>query len=511
MIKKKYDALIIGTGLSGGWAIKELSESGLNVAAIDAGNILDNSFFINKLIKDEKYSFYANFLKFKSFLSKKQTSNTALLFRINKKIFETQKSNPYLSYNTFNWLRARKVGGRGHVWGRVCPRYTKNELQYLNTNGKVVKWPISINELNEYYNEVESLLKLDNINERGFNSEEKIMAQNTIEKWPNRVLEKIPVMQYEPSPLSPMLLKALKTKNVDIFENCIVRKLNTNVKGVAESVEIINKNSNDVFNIYADIIILAASPFETVRLLLNSKSNYHKTSLGNTSNLLGKYIYEHINSEYFGFLPKKLWSSEKNKINPFKPNAEGNGFYIRPFRHKENNNINFKEKFGIQGSISKNQKSIYLIAFGQTTPNIDNLIHLDSVKKDQWNVPLIKIKYNWSSKDINMWKDQNKISDELILNYEIKNNIKIDRRDKVNNPTPGSAHEAGGAKMGDNQNDSVVDQNGRLWDSPNVVICDASIFPSCGYQNPANTIMALSIKNSRNIVKQFKLKKLLKI
>ena len=516
MEKKHFDAIIVGSGLNGSWAAKELTENGLNVALIDAGNKLEKDFFINKWKKNEYFDPYKYFLILKSFLSNKQTKNTALLYRANKKIYVKEDENPYISLGTpFNWHRSRIIGGKGHVWGRVSPRYTDNEFNSNNDNNIGFEWPINLTKLSNYYDQVENLLELgwnknhsdrmpkaNIIKERKLNHLEEKFAKITEKKWSKRIVDVKPVMEYEPGSLSPMLDIAIKTNKLTLYENCIVRKINTDFDGLAKGVEIINTKSKKIYNLSSDVIVISASPFESVRLLLSSFCLKHPNGLGNSSGLLGKYILEHIPSEYFGFLPNELLSKKNiNDLNPFKPNKDPHGFYIAPFKEKNDFKNNFRGKFQIQGSISLKQKSIYLLAFGETIPSKNNFLKIDINNKDKWGLPICKINFNWSQNDIEMWKYQNKILEELVNNFEKEMNIKFDRRDKMNKPLLGTAHESGGARMGSDPKNSVVNEYCRLWDSPNVLVCDASNFPSIGYQNPANTSMAITIRACKNISK----------
>ena len=279
MEKKHFDAIIVGSGLNGSWAAKELTENGLNVALIDAGNKLEKDFFINKWKKNEYFDPYKYFLILKSFLSNKQTRNTALLYRANKKIYVKEDENPYLSLGTpFNWHRSRIIGGKGHVWGRVSPRYTDNEFNSNNDDDIGLKWPVNLKKLSNYYDQVENLLELgwnkdhsdkmskaNIIKERKLNYLEEKFAKITEKKWSKRIVDVKPVMEYEPGSLSPMLNIAIKTNKLTLYENCIVRKINTDFDGLAKGVEIINTKSKKIYNFSSDIIVISASPFESVR------------------------------------------------------------------------------------------------------------------------------------------------------------------------------------------------------------------------------------------------------
>lgn len=508
---KSYDAIVIGTGLAGSWATKELSESGMKVAALDAGPLLDDSFFINKWKSHELLTISGLKLALKSFFPRNYSENGALMHRYNNGVYFNNDLSPLSSNNLlFNWLRTRLVGGRGHIWGRVSPRYTDEEFFCSSRRGIGVDWPISLKDLEKYYDIAEELMKVSGqgssksrpMNERSLNDYEKQLANIIEGTWPNRSFNSKPVADYPEGSLSPMLERAMATKNVTLLPNSIVSKINTYKNGLASGIEYINTDSKKTFSIKSDIVVLAASPFESIKLLLSSRSKYFPEGIGNTSNLLGRYILEHIMSQYYAVLPKNFYTGNiTNQHNPFKPNSEPSGFYIKPFRKYEDNNLDYIGQFGIQGGISVMQKSLYMMAWGEMIPNPDNQITLNYDKKDKWGLPTINISFNWSDNEKSMWKDQNKSLNEISEKFQNNIDGKIKISKKSVNPILGSAHECGGIRMGSDISNSVIDPFNRIWSSPNIIVCDASCFPSIGYQNPALTTMAIAIRASQNISK----------
>ena len=495
---KSYDAIVVGTGLTGSWAIKELSESGMKVAALDAGPLLEDNFFINKWKTKELMTLSGLKLAIKS-LFPRVSENAALMHRHNNDIYFNDDLSPLNSNNLlFNWLRTRLVGGRGHVWGRVSPRYTDDEFYCYSRRGIGLDWPISLKDLDQYYDIAEKLMEVSG----QLNDYEKHLSNIIESAWPDRVFDIKPVADYLEGSLSPMLIKAMATKNVTLLPNSIVSKINTYKNGLANGIEYIDTASKKTFSMKSDIIVLAASPFESIKLLLSSRSSYFPEGLGNTSNLLGKYILEHIVCEYYGVLPKSFYKeSIINQHNPFKPNSELSGFYIKPFRKYEDNNLDYIGHFAIQGGISIMQKSLYMMSWGEMIPDSSNQITLNYQKKDKWGLPTINVSFNWSNNEKSMWKDQNKCLDEISQKFQghIRDKIKISKR--AAEPIPGSAHECGGIRMGSDINNSVVNPFNRMWSSPNIIVCDSSCFPSIGYQNPALTSIAIAIRATQNIAK----------
>ena len=191
-----------------------------------------------------------------------------------------------ISKDKFKTYEINKIGGRGHLWGRVSPRYPENE--FSNNNG----WPLKYNEIKSFYKEIEKkfiltgnkklLKKFNNgniIKNKKFNKIEDKFIKLVENKWQNRRATVLPTLNYESGPLNPMLKEIIKNKNFTIIKNSIVRKIITNEKGVAKGVEIIDRYTYKKNIIFSDVIFLSASPLETVKILLNSKTkNLKKVS-----------------------------------------------------------------------------------------------------------------------------------------------------------------------------------------------------------------------------------------
>ncbi len=529
---KKFDAIVIGAGLNGSWAAKELTENGLNVAVIDAGEKLTKEFFDISSQKNETDVFDArqHLFRFKFLL--KGDMNTALDKFIDARTKQITVDNDQYPYEVsadkpFHWLRVRAVGGRGHLWGRVMIRFTDKEFRAAEIDGHGINWPITYEDLKPYYEEVETLLELGGqeselkdfndgvyLQERNLNELETLLKTSIQSKWSERNFVTIPVAGYAPGPVSPMLHAAMKTGLMTLIPDSAATKIITcSNNGLAKGVSVVNTKTQEEFQLFSDILVVAASPFETVRLLLSSYSNRHPNGLGNSSSLLGTHIMEHVNCIFVAQLPSQLTKDVPQvPHNPFKLNNAPHGFYIPPFRHRETDNLEYSRCYGIQGVISPEQSGFYIGFCGETLPRIDNRVSINRNKLDKLGMPIPQIDFSWGDNDLKMWKDQRNVGKEIIETFEQAVDLPFKRRltAQIHNflrfnkpPTPGAArHEGGGARMGDSPHTSVVNPYGRLWDSPNVLICDASVFPSIGYQNSSLTSMALCLRACRNLVKE---------
>ena len=260
----------------------------------------------------------------------------------------------------------------------------------------------------------------------------------------------------------------------------------------------------------APFVVLAASAFESVRILLNSRSEQFPNGVGNGNDLVGTRILEHMVVNFFGQLPASMRS--KNPIyshNPFKLNAEPHGFYMPPYAHLENPRSRYRFGYGVQGTISTDTGLFYLGAFGETVPSDSNRLRLDASKKDRFGIPVASIDFSWGAEDLAMWKDADRALTEMIEAFCRDSDIKLEHplAKRVYNmlatngpPLPGSSHECGGARMGHDPASSVVDPYNRLWEAHNVLVCDAACFPSIPHQNPTLTTMALAVRASRKLL-----------
>lgn len=511
---------MVGAGLNGSWVAKELTSGGMKVVLIDAGPILPASTFKIDHQADVFNPFYHLFrLKL---LLKGDTDNAFNKFITaqTSKLFLDRRREPYITPpgRDFAWLRVRAVGGRGHLWGRVMLRVTDQQLSRPG-----FEWPLRYADLAPFYREIERLLELggaasklsdvpdgDYVHERALHPLEQRFCTSVARRWPLRRATVNHVAQYEPAPLSPMLKAAHETGRLRLFPDKTAVVLTTEGANKIAGVVTVCAKSRRVETFRAPVVVLAASAFESVRILLNSRSETFPNGVGNSNGLLGTRILEHMMVNFFGQLPASIRAKKPTYgHNPFKLNAEPHGFYMPPFSHRENPQRDYRFSYGVQGVISTDTGLVYLGAFGETVPYDSNRLRLDANRKDRFGMPLASIDFSWSPEDLAMWKDADSALSEMLEAFSCDCGIKLERptTSKVydmftNNrlPIPGSNHECGGARMGRDPASSVVDPFNRLWEAPNVLVCDSACFPSIPYQNPTLTSMALAVRASRQLL-----------
>lgn len=515
------DAIVVGAGLAGGWAAKELASGGMKVALLDAGPVLpESNFSINRSQTD---LFNPRYHLFRLKLLLRGQTDQALsrfMSRETYKLFLDRRKESYVTAagRDFRWFRVRAVGGRGHLWGRVMLRVTD---QQLCSSG--FAWPLRYKDLSPYYSEIEKLLAMggapsgtsevpdgEYVHARSLNPLEQQFCDAVRHRWPERRTVVNHVAQYEPAPLSPMLKVAFATGNLRLFANKVAASLEFDAAGKNIcGVVTVDAKSLIKQSFRAPYVILAASAFETVRILLNSKSKKFPNGVGNGNGLVGSRILEHVTATISNQLPPSvLIRNSKYVHNPFKLNAEPHGFYMPPFASFQRSNDSCFG-YGVQGTISPYTGVFYLGAFGETVPSDGNRLRLHPTQRDQYGIPIAIIDFSLTAEDVAMWKDASSSLLEMAQAFSDYSGIDLVNplTNQVYNmlsakgpPSPGSNHECGGARMGIDASSSVVDGYNRVWETPNVLVCDSACFPSIPHQNPTLTTMALAVRATRNLL-----------
>jgi choline dehydrogenase-like flavoprotein len=516
------DAIVIGAGLNGSWAAKELATGGMKVALLDAGPILPASMFAATRLRanvfDPRYQLFRLKLLLKG---ETDRAFNKFLSSETQKLYLDRRRDPYFTPvdSAFTWNRFRAVGGRGHVWGRVMLRMTDRELSVPG-----FEWPLRYVDLAPYYDEVEQLLETGGapslmpevpdgvyVHSRSLHPLERQFCEAVARRWPLRQAVVNHVAEYDPSPLLPMLETGLATNRLQLMPNTAVAALAIDdAAGLVTGVNTVDTMTGGAGVLRAPYIVLAASAFESVRLLLNSRSERFPNGLGNANGLVGTRILEHMMVNIFAQLPAAIRSKTPvYRHDPFKLNAEPHGFYMPPFTHREDPKTAYRFSYGVQGTISTDTGLFYVGAFGETVPSDSNRLRLDAARKDRFGIPAAAIAFSWSEEDLALWNDARQALADMVSAFKKDSGIRLESpvTNRVYNaltaggpPVPGSNHECGGARMGQDPATSIVDPYNRVWEAPNVLVCDAACFPSIPPQNPTLTTMALAVRASRHIL-----------
>ncbi|HMC56824.1 MAG TPA: GMC family oxidoreductase [Gemmatimonadaceae bacterium] len=545
MQSTQYDAIVVGSGISGGWAAKELTEKGLKVLLLERGKNIEH-------IKD-----YANATKAPWEYAHRggRTKSMEELYPVLKRDYPlneknldwwaSDKESPYTEVKRFDWYRGYHVGGRSLMWGRQSYRHSDIDFGANAKEGVAVDWPIRYAEISAWYDYVERHAGISgtrdglpqlpdgqfqpamplNCGEQLVSDRLKKAFNGTRHLIPGRVANATRALpgrnacQYRNacwlgcpfggyfSTQSSTLPAAMKTGNLTLKPWSIVTEViyDKNAKR-ATGVRVMDALSNQTTDYSAKIIFLCASTLNSTWLLLRSATDVWPGGLGSSSNELGHNLMDHhfrVGAE------GKLEGLDDKYIYGRRPN----GFYIPRYRNLNGEKRPYLRGFGYQGGAGRDgwsravaelgvgaqfkeaisqpgQWKIGGTAFGEMLPNHANAVSLDEAKKDKWGLPVLKIDCATGENERNMRRDMINDMAEMLQSAGVKDIQTFD-----NGYYPGMGiHEMGTARMGRDPKTSVVNGNNQVWDAPNVFVTDGACMTSAACVNPSLTYMALTAR-----------------
>ena len=556
-----YDAIVIGSGMTGGIAAKELTEKGLKVLIIERGKEVEH-------IKDYDTAFKAPWEiqhrdKVPVHSAEELWANNRFvgLAQDDKAHFMTNdKQNPYVEKKPFDWIRAYHTGGKSMHWGRHSYRWNKQDFEANAKDGIGVDWPIRYEDLAPWYSHVEKFVgvngqknNLDVLPDGEFLPPMLMMEPeryfvDKVQKTLNRPviigrtanLSKAQpwhtalgraTCQYRSkcsrgcpygayySSLSGAIPAAKLTKRVSILHDSIVTEIiYDEALGKAKGVRTINQHTLQTTEYFAKIIFVNAGSMNSAALLLNSTSKRFPNGLGNDSDQVGRNIMDHhlgvgANATIEGFEDDFMYGQRPNSL------------YIPRFRNwgadKQNNYI---RGFGYQGGASRadwkrgiaadgfgaafkkemtkvGSWSIGFGGFGEVLPNPNNRMYLDTTKKDKWGIPLIVFDASFGENEIAMRQDMANAAAEMLDAAGFKNITKNNRQDVHLGL---GIHEMGTARMGRDPKTSVLNKFNQVHDCKNVFVTDGAAMASSSCVNPSLTYMALTARAANHAVEELK-------
>ena len=557
--KNTYDAIVVGSGMTGGMAAKELTERGLKVLMIERGREI-------KHIEDYDTAMKAPWefehrAKVTTHSAEERWANARFFTLVNEEsgeFFTNDTENPYVEKKPFDWIRAYHTGGKSMHWGRQSYRWGKHDFEANAKEGIGIDWPIRYEDLEPWYSHVEKFVGISgqaeglevlpdghflppmpmSAPEQFFKQQMKSKLNRPVTigrvanlsqpqphhlelgrgscQYRNKCVRGCPYGAYYSS-LSGSIPCAMRTKNLSILHDTIASEIiYDEKKNKATGVRVINQITMEVQEFYAKIIFLNAGSMNTAALMLNSKSNRFPTGFGNDSDQVGRNIMDHqlgvgATAVIDGF--------EDDYVFGQRPNA----LYIPRFRNWGNDKQDYVRGFGYQGGASRQNWSrglnetgfgadfkedmtkpgpwtIGFGGFGEVIPNPDNRMYLDPVKKDKWGVPLIVFDAAFGENDIKMRKDILNSCVEMLETAGFKNVTGYDMDTHLGL----GIHDMGTARMGRDEKTSVLNAYNQVHACKNVFVTDGAAMTSASCVNPSITYMALTARAADFAVNELK-------
>jgi choline dehydrogenase-like flavoprotein len=552
--KQVFDAIVVGSGASGGWACKRLAEAGLKVALLEAGRPqIDRNFREHMPASDLKYRNLAPEIlrKTRPIQSKFDVCN-----EYTSDWFANDLEEPYTTPadKPFDWMgRVRMTGGRTNVWGRVCLRFSDWDFKAASHDGYGENWPISYKDLAPYYDLVEDYVGitgmaegLEEIPDGRFHPPMPLLCQEAL--FRNRVKEKLgrtvtltrsanitkPINMRQPchycgpcergcvthsyfNSAFTTVADALRTGNCTLISNAMAYKVLTDPdSSKARGLLYIDRNTKQPHEMYGRTVILCAQAQESVRILLNSATSQSPNGMGNSSGVLGHYLTAHVRSgggtgEFPAFGAAPSLGAPIKPVGVYVPrfrntrNAPPFKKYLRGFGYECETSVGFNwgaPGFGeaFKKAVREPRPEMELTGFGEVLPRWENFVELDKEVKDIYGIPALKIHMADSENEKAMIKDMGESAGEMLEAAGAKN-IRVYAHPSA---PRWALHEAGMARMGDDPKKSVLNGFQQAHDVKNLFVMDASGFTSNPCQNPTLTIMALCVRSCDYLTDQMK-------
>jgi choline dehydrogenase-like flavoprotein len=401
------------------------------------------------------------------------------------------------------------------------------EFKSASLRGSGADWPISYEDLAPYYDIVERTLGvhgmpagIPNCPDGHFigpaitTKLEEAFLTNVENRLPNVRVTYGRTVKYDTNRIPLPLRLALATGRLDVKVDAVVSRLITDPKsGRATGVAYVDRSTMSTHAVYGKVVVLCASAFESVRILLNSASSKHPSGVGGSSGHLGRHVCDHIAFAQTGRVDEGDTESA--------PSEDGfdfaaTGLYIPSFCN--NGSTNFPGGYGVQIGIGRGKPTWSMFALGEMQPRYENHVSLDPTIKDAWGIPVARIECSHSQDDIDMVVHMRRWLPEIAAagGLQIDTNHDLDRGNIVFRMLrsrvfadhgaywPGAAiHESGGARMGDSPENSVLNSYCQCWDADNVFVTDGACFVSSGFQNHTLTLMALTVRACQFITRDY--------
>ncbi|WP_127022936.1 GMC oxidoreductase [Flagellimonas beolgyonensis] len=559
--QESYDAIVVGTGISGGWAAKELCENGLKTLVLERGPMVRHREDYPTANMDNWDFPHAGRATREDVSKQEKQSRTGYTTgAASKHWFVNDLEHPYNEVKRFDWMRGYHVGGRSIMWGRHSYRWSDIDFEANKNEGVAVDWPVRYKDIAPWYDKVESYIGVSGENlglpQLPDGQFEPMMELNCVEdhvrgkvaehfdgrvitagrvahinsdkqfdgdgrvrcQFRNRCIRGCPFGAYFSS-VSSTLPAAERTGNMTLRPDSIVHEIiyDPNTKK-ATGVKVIDRETKEEFEFKAKVIFLCASAIASTSILMQSRSDRFPNGLGNDSGELGHNVMDH---HFLVGASGKFDGFEDKYYKGRKPN----GIYIPRFRNLggDSNMKDFKRGYGYQGgagrgnyeelvaeaTFGKGYKDAILtpggwtmnmLAFGETLPYHDNKMMLDYDKKDQWGLPTVTFDAEIRENEFNMRKDMQDQAVQMLEKAGAKDITPYDRPYALGL----GIHEMGTARMGRDPRTSVVNGYNQVHACKNVYVTDGAFMTSASCVNPSLTYMAFTARAANHAAQELK-------
>lgn len=540
-----YDAIVIGSGISGGWAAKELTERGLKTIMLERGRNFEH-------LKDYKSASKGPWeFEHRGRITQEQRKEHKYIARTwgaYEPIIDywaNDKDAPYTEIKPFNWWRAYQLGGRSILWGRQSYRWSDHDFEANLKDGWAIDWPIRYKDIAPWYDHVEKFIGVNGSHEgleqlpdgqflpaMQLNCVEKDVAERikknfkgsrhmiigrsanltapingrTNCQFRNRCWEGCPFGAYF-STQSSTLPAAVKTGNLTVRPFSIVtRVLYDKNTQKATGVEVLDAETNQTYEYHAKVVFVNASALNSAWVLMNSATDIWPGGLGSSSGELGHNIMDH----HYNLGASGVMEGYDDK---YYFGRRPNGVYVVRFANLFGDKRDYLRGFGYQGGASRDSWSREIAelhvgaqfkealtepgvwkmgigGFGELLPYHENKISLDHNNKDKWGLPILAMDAELKDNEKKMRIDIVAEAKAMLESAGVKNVQTWDRGHNIGD----GIHEMGSARMGRDPKTSVLNEHNQVWDAKNVFVTDGAMMASSACQNPSLTYMAMTAR-----------------
>jgi glucoside 3-dehydrogenase (cytochrome c) catalytic subunit len=549
-----FDAIVVGSGISGGWAAKELTEAGLRTLVLERGRMVEHVKDYPTATLDPWQLPHGNRPTQQDLADYPVQKDLYLFGQDSKHFLVKDVDHPYNAVKEFRWYRGYQVGGRSLLWARHCFRWSDLDFEANAKEGVGIDWPIRYKDIAPWYDRVESFIGVSGENAGlpqlpdgkllpafEMNCIEQHLRERMASAFTDRRLisSRVAVLSQPHngrgqcqarnlchrgcpygayfSSNSSTLPAAAATGRMTLRPHSIVHSVITDANtGRAKGVRVIDAETHATIEFTAKVVFLNASALNTTAILLNSTSSQHPAGFANSSGVLGHYLMDHhaavgAAGGYDGYQDKYYSGRRSTSV------------YIPRFRNVTTKHPDYARGFayevytGRQGWQQRTEGTdigaafkdsltkpgpwwVWMEAYGECLPRHENHVSLNHDKKDKWGMPTLDIDMTYGPNEMTMRKDMEASAIEILKAAELQGVSGF-----ANQPHPGEViHEMGTARMGKDPKQSVVNAFNQCHDAANVFITDGACMASTACQNPSLTYMALTARACAYAVDQLK-------